>query len=246
LPKPADQTFSELSQNSQAKLSAVTGSQPKRQSSEIRVQAIIAAAAEHFAEVGFEGSTREIARRVGVTQPLLYRYFPTKDSLIEAVYKTVYLDCWNATWDTDLKDRSLPVRQRFDRFYAEYTETIFNATWLRISYFAGLRDANINSWYNHVVEELVLKRLVREHRVELGMVDEIRVSPDEMKPAWLMHGGLVHWGWRKHILGLSLAEDTASVIADSLDMYFAVAGRTYAEAAAQRMTPRKAKLGLRK
>lgn len=235
MPKLVDQTFSELAQNSQAKLKSATRLKPKRQSSEERVKNIVIAATDYFAEVGFAGSTHEIARRVGVTQPLLYRYFPTKDSLIEAVYKTVYLDRWQTKWDNDLKDRSISVRQRYDQFYTEYTRSIFDPIWLRISYFAGLRDASINSWYNHVVEELILKRLVREHRVELGLADEIRVSEKELEIAWLMHGGLLHWAWRKHILGIPVSEDIDAVISHGLDMYFATAADLYEQEAKSRL-----------
>ena len=95
---------------------------PMREASEQRARAIVAAAAEHFSEVGFAGSTREIAKRVGVTQPLLYRYFPTKDDLIEAVYRTAYLERWDQSWDAALKDRSKPTRERFETFYREYAE----------------------------------------------------------------------------------------------------------------------------
>src|SRR5262249_32717979 len=50
----------------------------------MRRQHLIEEAFAYFAEVGLGGSTRELAKRMGVTQPLLYRYFPTKESLIEA------------------------------------------------------------------------------------------------------------------------------------------------------------------
>lgn len=230
MPKVDDQTFSDMSRATKATARPVQRTGKLRQSSEDRAQEIVRAAADHFAEVGFGGSTREIARRVGVTQPLLYRYFPTKDSLIEAGYTTVYLDCWNPDWDSDLTDRTVAVRDRFDRFYADYTKTIFTPTWLRIFYFAGLRDAKINEWYNHVVEELVLKRLVREHRVELGLPDETFVSPEELGPVWLMHGGLLQYGLRKHVFGFRVMQDTDLVIADSLDMYFAIAEKSYRRA----------------
>jgi AcrR family transcriptional regulator len=48
--------------------------------------------------VEFSGSTRELAKRVGVTQALLYRHFPTKSSLIEAVYDELYVARWDADW----------------------------------------------------------------------------------------------------------------------------------------------------
>lgn len=203
------------------------GEKPMRAASQQRVCDIVAAAAEHFSEVGFAGSTREIAKRVGVTQPLLYRYFPTKDDLIEAVYRTEYLERWNPSWDAALKDRSRPTRERFEAFYRDYVQTAFTPIALRLSYYAGLRDADINAWHNHLIEELVLKQLVREHRVELGLPDEAYVSPSELEPAWQIHGGLMHYGWRKHVLHLRVAPDVEQVISDNLDMYFAVAPNIY-------------------
>lgn len=201
---------------------------PMREASRKRAREIVAAAAEHFSEVGFAGSTREITKRAGVTQPLLYRYFPTKNDLIEAVYRTVYLESWNQDWDAALKDRTTPVRQRFETFYREYVHTAFNPIPLRLSYYAGLRDADINQWYNQLIEELILKHLVREHRVELGLPDEAYVSAAQLEPAWQIHGGLLHYGWRKHILNLRVAPDVNQVISDNLDMYFCIADRVYA------------------
>ena len=35
-----------------------------------------------------------------MTQPLLYRYFPSKDDLIKEVYRTVYLEPFDAGWES--------------------------------------------------------------------------------------------------------------------------------------------------
>ncbi len=56
-----------------------------------REQEILAGAIRYFAEVGFNGQTRQLAERLGITQPMLYRYFPTKQDLIERVFKEVFL-----------------------------------------------------------------------------------------------------------------------------------------------------------
>jgi AcrR family transcriptional regulator len=64
----------------------------KRLSPDDRRKEFVAKATEFFADEGFDGGTRDLARRLGVTQPLLYRYFPSKDDLIKEVYRTVYLD----------------------------------------------------------------------------------------------------------------------------------------------------------
>ncbi len=48
---------------------------------------LIAAAAEAFAARGAEVSLEDIARGAGVGIGTLYRHFPTRDSLVEAVYR---------------------------------------------------------------------------------------------------------------------------------------------------------------
>lgn len=51
-----------------------------------RRKAIVDAAVELFAEVGFRGgTTRELARRAGVTEPVLYEHFQTKSDLYAAI-----------------------------------------------------------------------------------------------------------------------------------------------------------------
>jgi AcrR family transcriptional regulator len=50
-------------------------------------EALLAAAGEVYAERGVESSLEEIARRAGVGIGTLYRHFPSRDSLNEAVYR---------------------------------------------------------------------------------------------------------------------------------------------------------------
>jgi AcrR family transcriptional regulator len=64
----------------------------RRPSPHDRRREFVAKATEFFPEEGIGGGTPTLARRLGVTQPLLYRYFPSKDDLIREVYRTVYLD----------------------------------------------------------------------------------------------------------------------------------------------------------
>jgi AcrR family transcriptional regulator len=48
---------------------------------------LLAVAAEAFAEEGADASLDGIARRAGVGSGTLYRHFPTREALIEAVYR---------------------------------------------------------------------------------------------------------------------------------------------------------------
>ena len=64
----------------------VAVSRPRRASSRQKFDALIAAAREVFASDGVNGSLEEIARRAGVGIGTLYRNFPTRQALLEAVY----------------------------------------------------------------------------------------------------------------------------------------------------------------
>src|ERR1700757_2635507 len=102
----------------------------KRLSRDERRKEFVAKATEFFAEEGFAGGTRDLARRLGVTQPLLYRYFPSKDDLIKEVYRTVYLEPLDEGWEGLLTHRSRPLRDRLLEFYRSYTDVIFKRKWM--------------------------------------------------------------------------------------------------------------------
>ena len=59
---------------------------PQRAGSRRNFEALLAAAREVFAADGVNGSLEEIARRAGVGIGTLYRNFPTRQALFEAVY----------------------------------------------------------------------------------------------------------------------------------------------------------------
>ena len=55
----------------------------RRRSGEPR-RLLLAAAEEAFTERGYQASTREVAQRAGVSEPLIFRYFSSKAGLFEA------------------------------------------------------------------------------------------------------------------------------------------------------------------
>ncbi len=89
-----------------------------------RKHSIAEGAIRFFAEKGIDGQTRELAKRLGIPQPLLYRYFPSKEDLIEQVYEDLYLKRWKADWEYLIADRSLSIGERFRRFEKDYQKTI--------------------------------------------------------------------------------------------------------------------------
>ncbi|MBM7503794.1 TetR/AcrR family transcriptional regulator [Agromyces aurantiacus] len=59
---------------------------PTRADARRNFDALVEAAREAFAEHGVDASLEDIARRAGVGIGTLYRNFPTRDALVEAVY----------------------------------------------------------------------------------------------------------------------------------------------------------------
>jgi len=64
----------------------LTQSRPKRADARRNYDKVIAAAREAFAEGGTSASLEEIARRAEVGIGTLYRHFPSRQALLEAVY----------------------------------------------------------------------------------------------------------------------------------------------------------------
>ncbi len=186
-----------------------------------RRQEFVAKATEFFAEHGFAGGTRALARRLGVTQPLLYRYFPSKDELIREVYRTVYLDPLDAGWEELLADRSRPLRERLQEFYRAYTDVIFTRKWLRIYLYSGLKGLDINRRYVAVVRDKILTRIVKECRYEAGLPAQGRPTASEIELAWVFHSGIFYYGVRKFIYEAPVLEDKERMIRDAIAAFLA-------------------------
>lgn len=172
-----------------------------------RREEIIRAAVAYFAEVGFGGSTRELAQRAGVTQALLYKYFASKAELREAVFERVYLGRIAPHWLEELRDRTVPLNARLCRFYGEYTTAIFTYEWMRIFMWAGLDGDALNRRYLEHVGALLLTPM----REEVLAVAQGTWAPD-MEDLWNLHGGIIYLGIRRHIYHLPVPGDVTPVI----------------------------------
>lgn len=195
-----------------------TSTAPKRRRlpSGERRQEFIEKAIDFFAEEGFESSTRGLAKRLGVTQPLLYRYFPSKEDLISEVYDAVYVNRWRPEWADLLTDRDRPLRDRLIAFYNVYTDVIFNREWMRIYLFSGLKGVDINRRYMGLVRQRILTPIVNEARAELGLPESASNDP-EVEFAWTIHGGIFYYGVRILIYESAVATDKTQVLEDAVD-----------------------------
>jgi AcrR family transcriptional regulator len=67
-------------------LNEVSGQRPMRADARRNYEKLLAAGREAFTEEGESASLEEIARRAGLGIGTLYRHFPTRGALLEAVY----------------------------------------------------------------------------------------------------------------------------------------------------------------
>ncbi len=189
-----------------------------------REKRIVEEAIRFFSEVGFSGRTRELAQRIGMTQPLLFRYFPTKAALVERIYQEVFLDLWDESWEALIRDCNLSLRERLIRFYGAYTRAIFTYEWIRIYMYAGLRDAKLNRRYIKRIEERILKPICDEIRAVAGLPAKANTPRGRniaLELAWTMHGGIFYHGVRKYIYGTPVASNLDAVIIQAVDAMLA-------------------------
>jgi AcrR family transcriptional regulator len=202
----------------------------RRLSPDDRRQEFVAKATEFFSEQGFAGGTRDLARRLGVTQPLLYRYFPSKDDLIKEVYRTVYLEPLDTGWEGLLIDRTRPLRERLQEFYRSYTNVIFTRKWIRIYLYSGLKGLDINRWYVGVVRDEILTRIVGECRHQAGLDTRGKPAAPELEMAWVFHSGIFYYGVRKYIYESPVLEDKEQMIRNAVDAFLAGYERVFGHA----------------
>ncbi|WP_321960583.1 TetR/AcrR family transcriptional regulator [Paraburkholderia sp. J7] len=191
----------------------------RRLAPEEREQQIVEKAIEHFATHGFSGSTRELAREIGVTQPLLYRYFPSKDALIDRVYSEVYK--WDPIWEEQIQDRSVPLLERLMGFYRSYARTILQREWIRTFIFAGLSKEGINTKYLTQLRERVFLPVLRELWTEYGVVAPTTAAGLELhiELIWSLHASIFYIGVRKWVYGLPVSEDIDSIVGRQVDTF---------------------------
>nr|WP_174243247.1 TetR/AcrR family transcriptional regulator [Beijerinckia sp. L45] len=192
-------------------------------SAAVREKAIVEAATAFFAEHGFEGQTRELAKTMGITHSAIFRYFPTKEALIDRVYEHVYLSRWNPTWNDLIVDRSMSLEARLTRFYIEYAERIFHYDWVRIFVFAGMRSVGITDRYLKVLRDNLIMPVCRELRSTGSREPEGSDAPSvaDEEAVWGLHGQVFYMAIREFIYNQTIPEDRNSVISNHVRIFMA-------------------------
>lgn len=183
-----------------------------------RERRIVEGAIAYFARHGLDAQLRELAAHLGVSHPLLYRYFPTKEALIERVYAEFYATRWQPGWDHLLADSEVPLRERLARFYTAYVAALHEGPWLRIFAFAGLRNEPSSRFYMASIAQKVVLPIAAALRREAG-AGEGRPDSWAMELAWALHGELCFVPIAGHLLRLDLQPLTAPQLRRRIDIW---------------------------
>ena len=189
---------------------------------EQREQLIVSGAIRYFSDHGFSGDTRTLAQELGVTQSLLFRYFPSKDLLIERVYREIFVGRWNPMWEQMIIDRTKPLKERLLEFFSDYARTTLDRDWIRVFFFAGLKGADMNKHFLANVRERVLLPICREmrHEFDLPPPQELPISEFEVELAFGIIGRMVYFGVRKWIYQTPVPDSLDEHIRATVEVFF--------------------------
>lgn len=191
---------------------AVEPGERVRMSPQDRRRQILDKAVEFFSEYGLTAQTRGLAAACGISQRLLYRYFPTKEALLDEVYRSAIVGPFKAVWFIELSDRKVPLEARLVRFYREYFDAVFTKRWLRLFMYSSLADIGMAPSYTSSMILQLLETIVVEAAFEQG----VEIPPDvdlQHEIGWTLHGGLSHYAIRRHLYEFPEKVDQTTITA---------------------------------
>jgi AcrR family transcriptional regulator len=165
-----------------------------------RKTAIVDAAINLFAEKGFRGTTtRELAAIVGVSEPVLYQHFATKNELYGAIIESKSADIQRVTAEVE-SYRNTPDDAAFFTFLGQLILDFHeqDPSYLRLLLFSGLERHELADRF-HQRQSKVFVQAVVDHlrtRVEQGI---FRSDIDPAVMALSFMGMVANYGL-EHIL----------------------------------------------
>ena len=194
---------------------AATARHRHRMAPQDRERLILDNALRFFAERGLAGETRELARRLDVTQSLIYRYFPSKDVLIERVYEKWFAEYWNPSWAEWISERRVSLEERLLAFYRDYVRLLHNYEWVRLFAFSGLDGLPHHVRFVTRNRDEIFPRIAGELRHDHGLpsLEELPLTEFEHDQIWVLHATQFYIGQRRWLFNLATPSDVQSVMA---------------------------------
>jgi len=185
---------------------------------DLRKKMILDAAISFFAKYGLSAQISDLARSIGVSQALVFKYFDSKENLLESVYQAIFLDHWNEDWERELKDRNVPLRDRMVRFYLQYMDVINDYNWIRICLQASLSNEDLTRRYINKYLNRVLEIIALESRIESGSKSKKKPTGWEMEKAWVAHSAIAYYSIRNNVHQTSVMPNPSDYVPKIIDI----------------------------
>jgi AcrR family transcriptional regulator len=209
-----------MARKSRGRIAKRPAKQPRRRNMPAaeREQFILDEAIRFFAERGFEGQTRELAKRINIAHATIYRHFRSKEELIERVYEQIYLSRWRPEWGQLIQDRSLSLEARLAQFYLEYVERVFEYEWVRIFVWSGLKSFDITKRYLAIVRRDIIGPACRElrHDLRLPSIQAAPITEREIELFWGLHGRIFYLAIRRFVYNTPIPTYLDDIVRDAV------------------------------
>lgn len=200
-----------------------------------RREHILKEATAYFAEFGLSAGTIELARRLGITQPLLYKYFATKELLLIAVYDRLFPQNWGPALETLLEDEKRPLEDRLTAFYQQFARDVLTYEHVRLFLFSGLTNSALNARYYSILTQRIFSRIAKALRkAYLGTAAMGPISTAELEVVQSLHAAIYHIAFRRWLHGLSVESNLDALIAQKVRVFLGGAGPEFVAMAARR------------
>lgn len=180
-----------------------------------RERLILNEAKLYFSERGLNGGTEELAQRLGVTQPLLFRYFPTKIAMIERIFKEIEASAFDPDWVGQLADESVPLEDRLVRFYCSYFSRVMTKENFRLFLYGGLAwSGQPTHRYYGQMRRSIYPTIARAIRASFPpqVRAKGRITDKELEMVLTLHAMIYHLGVRRWVFSIPLKGKIADVI----------------------------------
>jgi AcrR family transcriptional regulator len=190
---------------------------PLRSTSQERQASLISAAASLFAAKGFEGTTtKEIARATGVSEALLFKYFPTKRALYAAILaeKAQYSGLREAMEEAAMKrdDKAL-----FTLLAGYRIRKGADPTLLRLLLFSALEGHEMSDMFFQQQYRVFYDLLANYIRQRIG--DGAFRSVDPLLAARAFFGIIVHHRLLHDIFGLPMHRSHEEMVDEYVSLF---------------------------
>lgn len=190
-----------------------------------RREHILREATSYFAEFGLAAGTIDLAKRVGITQPLLYKYFATKEILLVAIYERLFPQNWGPALEALLDDRTRPLEARLVEFYRCFARDVLTYEHVRLFLFSGLTNSALNASYYAILTSRIFTRIAKALRDEYATgKNDAPIGEADLELVQSLHAAVYHIAFRRWLHGLSVESDLDGLIAQKVRIFLRGAG----------------------